>query len=157
MKRSLVFLCSIILFNTAMVQGQIGVFESAVDIGNPKKAGTTQYDSDQQAYTIKGGGYNIWFGRDEFQFAHNKLSGDFILTANFSLVGSGVDPHRKVGWMIRESLEDDASHISATLHGDGLTLLQWRQLKGAHMRDPQDQIFAPKASYQILQLERTGN
>ena len=64
---------------------------------------------------------------------YSKLSGDFILTANFELLGEGVDPHRKVGWMIRESLDDDAAHVSATLHGDGLTVLQWRELKGAHM------------------------
>jgi len=144
------------IFNQIMSQSPIGVFDTSSDVGSPKNVGSTQYNSNQQMYTIKGSGYNIWFGRDEFQFSYKKLSGDFILTANFSLVGSGVDPHRKVGWMLRESLDDDASHISATLHGDGLTVLQWRRLKGAHMRDPQDEIFAPKKFYQIIQLERQG-
>jgi TolB protein len=65
-------------------------------------------------------------------------------------------PHRKVGWMIRESLDEDASHISATLHGDGLTVLQWRALRGAYMRDPEDQLFSPKSHYSIIQLERKG-
>lgn len=58
--------------------------------------------------------------------------------------------------MIRESTEENASHISATLHGDGLTVLQWRELRGAFMRDPEDEIFAPKSHYTILQLERSG-
>ena len=138
------------------LNAQIGIFQTAEDVGDPKTAGNTQYHEQEQAYTIKGGGYNIWFGRDEFHFPHTKLSGDFILTANFSLIGEGVDPHRKLGWMIRESLDEDAAHISATLHGDGLTVLQWRPLKGAHMRDPQDEIFAPKSHYQVLQLERNG-
>jgi TolB protein len=77
-----------------------------------------------------------------------------MLTANFEFVGEGVDPHRKVGLMIRESIDDEASHISATLHGDGLTVLQWRELRGAYMRDPQDEIFTKKTHYSILQLER---
>lgn len=156
MKQYLVLLSYLITFNLAMAQDQLGVFENSVDVGNPKQAGSSLYDSNEQEYIIKGSGYNIWFGRDEFQFTYKKLTGDFILTANFSLIGEGVDPHRKVGWMIRESLDDDAAHASATLHGDGLTLLQFRRLKGAHMRDPQDQVFAPKSNYQIIQLERNG-
>lgn len=157
MKVLLTLFTVLILLPPAMAPAQVGIFDSAVDIGDPKMTGSTEYHAGQQVYTVKGGGYNIWFGRDEFQFAHSKISGDFILTANFSLIGTGVDPHRKVGWMIRESLDDDAAHISATLHGDGLTVLQWRPLKGAHMRDPQDEIFAPKGNYQILQLERSGS
>ncbi|MEO8623073.1 MAG: hypothetical protein ABI625_18505, partial [bacterium] len=32
----------------------------------------------------------------------------------------------------------------------------WRRLRGAYMRDPQDEIFAVKKNAEILQLERTG-
>ncbi len=149
-------LCFFLLPVTYAQQTSLGIFEKSEDIGRPKNAGSAQYDESTQTYTLKGAGYNIWFERDEFQFLHKKLSGDFILTAHFELVGAGTDPHRKVGWMIRESLEDDAAHLSAVAHGDGLTVLQWRALKGAFMRDPQDEIFAPKGGYQILQMERTG-
>jgi Tol biopolymer transport system component len=58
--------------------------------------------------------------------------------------------------MIRESLDETSSHASATLHGDGLTVLQWRGEKGAEMRDPQDEIFAPDSGYNVIQLERSG-
>ena len=94
------------------------------------------YDEGSQTYSIKGGGYNIWFERDEFQYAYKKIKGDFILTANFAFVGKGTDPHRKIGWMVRETLDDNSPHASAVVHGDGLTVLQWRMLKGAFMRDP---------------------
>ena len=157
MKFLLAFVFSTLLLSVSMTQAQIGVFDTSVDVGNPKLPGSTEFQSETETYTLKGSGYNIWFGRDEFQFPHTKLSGDFILTANFSFIGEGVDLHRKIGWMIRESLDDDSPHISATLHGDGLTVLQWRPLKGAHMRDPQDEIFAPKSHYQVLQLERKGH
>jgi Tol biopolymer transport system component len=58
--------------------------------------------------------------------------------------------------MIRATTEDNAPHISATLHGDGLTVLQWRVMKGAFMRDPEDEIRATKSKYTIIQLERSG-
>ena len=133
-----------------------GIFQKADDVGNPAKKGKSSYDALKQQYTVIGGGYNIWFQRDEFQYLYSSIKGDFILTANFAFVGDGVDPHRKVGWMVRESLDDDASHISATLHGDGLTMLQWRALRGAYMRSPEDEIAAPKPNYSVLQLERKG-
>ncbi len=145
------------LLSAVSLLGQIGIFETAADVGDPKVAGSSLYDQDQQTYLLSAGGYNIWFNRDEFHYAYRQLNGDFILTANFSFKGDGADPHRKIGWMIRESLDDNSAHISATLHGDGLTVLQWRGLRGAYMRDPQDEIFAPKSHYQILQLERQGS
>lgn len=142
---------------SASAMGQnTGIFDIATDVGKPKNTGSTSYNSADQTYTLKGSGYNIWFNRDEFQYAATKLKGDFILTANFKHNGEGFDPHRKIGWMIRASLEDDAAHASAVLHGDGLTVLQWRVMKGAFMRDPEDEIFPPKHHYTILQMERAG-
>lgn len=137
-------------------QGPVGIFEASADVGNPKKKGSVQFDASSQVYTLKGAGYNIWFGRDEFQYAFKKLKGDFIVTADFEFVGNGTDPHRKIGWMVRQTADDNAPHITATLHGDGLTVLQWRPLKGSHMRDPEDELFAPKKNYRTLQLERSG-
>lgn len=136
---------------------QIGVFKYSQDIGNPKLVGAAEYNPNTQDYIMKGSGYNIWFGRDEFFYLYNKLEGDFILTAEFQFLGTGVDPHRKVGWMIRTTEDDNSAHITAALHGDGLTVLQWRELKGAFMRDPEDEIFSPKSNYQIIQLERKGD
>ncbi|CAN5491091.1 SMP-30/gluconolactonase/LRE family protein [soil metagenome] len=145
------------LFNATYAQNNpLGDFESNTDIGDPKNSGSAEYDASTQTYTIKGSGYNIWFGRDEFQYLYKRLKGDFILTANFGFEGEGVDPHRKVGWMVRASTDEDAAHMSAVWHGDGLTVLQWRMLKGAHMRDPEDEIFAPKKNYNVIQLERAG-
>jgi Tol biopolymer transport system component len=132
------------------------VFENSQDVGNPKLAGMSKYDASTQAYSMKGAGYNIWFGRDEFQYAYKKIKGDFILTAHVEFIGKGTDPHRKIGWMVRESVDAEAAHISAAYHGDGLTTLQWRGLRGAYMRDPQDQISFLKKSLQVIQLERKG-
>jgi Tol biopolymer transport system component len=154
----LIFLLSFIfLFNLTMAQtGFVGDFKLNLDIGNPEIAGTAKYDSTSQVYLLRGAGYNIWFDRDEFNFLFNKIEGDFILTANFEFIGEGTDLHRKIGWMIRGSQDENAPHISAVLHGDGLVALQWRELEGGTMRDPENEISAPKPNYQTIQLERKG-
>ena len=138
-------------------QNPLGIFENHGDIGKPKKAGSSQYDQATQTYTITGAGYNVWFNRDEFQFAYKKISGDFLLTADFAFPEGGGDPHRKIGWMVRESLDEQAASMNACAHGDGLIVLQWRQYRGMFMRDPQDEIFFPKKKFQTIQLERTGS
>jgi Tol biopolymer transport system component len=121
-------------------------------------AGSTSYDEASQTYTIRGSGANIWFNQDQFHYTYKKLGGDFVLTADFAFSGdtSGSIGHRKIGWMIRESAAADAASINATSHIDGLTVLQWRELRGAYMRDPQDEIFYPKKGLQTIQLERKG-
>jgi len=155
MKNFIIILC-ILSVSQVFAQQTIGIFQNNKDIGNPKIAGSANYDVENQTYTLTGAGYNIWFERDEFHYLYNELEGDFILTANFAFEGEGTNAHRKIGWMLRSSEEDNAVHCSAVLHGDGLTVMQWRLLRGAFMRDPEDEIFAPKPAYQILQLERSG-
>lgn len=156
MKKNIILIFMLIA-SVGFTQEPVGIFNFNRDIGNPKLKGSASYDTDTQVYTLKGAGYNIWFERDEFNYLFNKIKGNFILTANFAFEGEGVDPHRKIGWMVRGSEEENAAHCSAVLHGDGLTVLQWRVLRGAFMRDPQDEIFATKPNYEIIQLERVGN
>lgn len=139
-----------------MAQNPVGDFSNHTDVGNPKLKGAAAFNVSEQNYHLKGAGYNIWFGRDEFHYAYNKIKGDFILTANFKLIGNGVDPHRKIGWMVRANDGDDAAHMTATVHGDGMIAMQWRRMRGAHMRDPQDEIFTKKKGTEIVQLERLG-
>ncbi len=152
----LFFLVGKLLFCPITGFAQIGIFAESQDVGKPAQSGSATYQGEDQSYMLRGAGYNIWFERDEFHYLFRHINGDFILTAEFDFEGKGVDPHRKVGWMIRPTTSEQEMHMSATLHGDGLTVLQWRALPGAFMRDPQDEIFAPKGHYSILQLERQG-
>lgn len=155
--RYLLLFISCLLFNSTMAQEKsAGIFQGNTDIGKPKNPGSVIYNSSDQSYSIKGSGYNIWFARDEFQYLYKKIKGDFILTADFKFEGKGKEAHRKTGWMLRASTDEDAQHISATLHGDGLTVMQWRDVKGAEMKDPQNEIFAKDSSYNVIQLERSG-
>lgn len=156
MKFRMLIICLWIIQLSMAQSNPIGIFQDHTDIGKPAKKGDVLYDSSVQSYHFKSGGYNIWFNRDEFHYAYNKIKGDFILTAQVQLLGQGIDPHRKIGLMVRASAQDDAAHVSALVHGDGLTVLQWRPLRGAYMRDPEDEIFAIRKNAQIIQLERLG-
>ncbi len=146
------------IYNPAAGQHKnIGIFDFAMDIGRPKNGGASRYDEATQTYYLKGSGYNIWFNRDEFQYLCKRMTGNFILTANFEFSGDQGNDHRKLGWMIRESVDEGAASVNAVVHGDGLTVLQWRLLRGAYMRDPEDEIFYPKKTvFRTVQLERSG-
>lgn len=134
-------------------QGPTGIFEDHGDVGAVKVAGSAAYDTDLQEYRIAGSGTNIWFDRDEFHFVWKRLKGDFIVRARVGFVGQGVQPHRKIGWMVRSSLETDSPHVSAAVHGDGLTSLQFRPAAGAQT----EEIRSPVQGAEILQLQRKGD
>ncbi len=151
----LVFVFSIFLGFDAHAQPS-GIFQQQKDIGQPKLKGSIVYDPATQVYSLSGSGYNIWFNRDEFRYAYNYIKGDFILTANISFTDTSGDPHRKVGWMVRQSDDPQSALVTATMHGDGLNAMQFRPLRGAFMRDPEDEIRFPKKKVEVLQLERKG-
>ena len=90
---------------------------------------------------------------DEFQFLWKKMKGDFIVRARVEFVGAGVEPHRKIGWMARASLDSDASYVDAVEHGVGLTSLQYRLSAGSNT----DQQVLSISNADIIQLERRGN
>ncbi len=152
---ALLIFCSI---SSRSQTGQVGIFDNQQDIGYVKHAGSAVYDQATQSYIIKGSGANIWFNEDQFHYAYKKISGDFILTADFAFTGdtAGAVGHRKIGWMVRESTAADAVSMNACSHIDGLIALQWREMKGAFMQDPQGEIFYPKKGLQTMQLERKG-
>lgn len=157
MKHFFLLLLSLTPAVLSCAQDSVGIFTFNQDIGNPAKKGSAEYDRKTQVYTVKGGGYDIWYNRDEFHYLWNKLNGDFVLTANFELAGEGGNSQLKTGWMIRKDTDPSSALISTALHRDGLTVLQWRSQKGANMLFPQDEMFFQKRNVQTMQLERKGN
>jgi len=73
------------LFTRSIAQHPVGIFDDHLDIGNPKLKGDANYDENTQTYNLAGGGYNIWFNRDEFHFVYKKLSGDLFSPQIFDL------------------------------------------------------------------------
>lgn len=142
--------CLLSAFPHAQAQGQ---FSQHLDIGAVKTKGSLKYDNNSQQYTISASGTNMWAAEDELHFAFNEMQGDFIVRARVKFVGEGVDPHRKVGWNVRSSLDSGSPHVHATVHGDGLTSLQYRQKKDG----PTEQYVMNITAPDVIQLERKGD
>ncbi|MCA9127857.1 MAG: TolB family protein [Planctomycetales bacterium] len=131
----------------------VGQFDHHGDVGAVKHTGSSVYDPAAQEYHLSGAGTNMWFAQDEFQFVWKKMRGDFVLRCQAELLGAGVDPHRKLGWMIRSSLDTDSPYVDLAVHGDGLTSMQFRRNKG----DNTEQVESPVKAPNVLQLVRKNN
>ncbi|KPK43232.1 MAG: biopolymer transporter TolR [Phycisphaerae bacterium SG8_4] len=130
----------------------LGGFDAHNDVGRVQRPGSVRYDTESEQYLIEGSGTNMWFGQDEFHFLWKRLKGDFILRARVKFVGQGVEPHRKTGWMIRETLDHNSAHVNACVHGDGLTSLQFRRTKDG----PTEEVKSTATAPDVIQLERRG-
>ncbi|RZK42607.1 MAG: biopolymer transporter TolR [Hymenobacter sp.] len=142
-----------LLFAVSHLQAQqLGIFEGQQDIGTGAKPGAGAYAPATQQYTVAGAGANVWGEHDDFHYVYKKISGDFILYARAEFVGRGVEPHRKMGWMVRQSLASNSPQVCVAVHGDGLTSLQYRRAAGA----PTTETKAAITHADVVQLERTG-
>ena len=74
----------------------------------------------------------------------------------FRVIQLGAIGHRKVGWMVRESVAADAVSMNGCKHIDGLIALQWRAMKGAFMQDPQGEIFSAKRGFKPCSWKAKG-
>src|SRR6267143_4089887 len=92
----------------------LGQFEDHTDVGSPKLAGSATFDAVSQEYSISAAGLNMWADRDEFHFLWKWMKGDFILQARVEFIGKGVDPHRKLGWIVRSTVDEDSPYADAT-------------------------------------------
>lgn len=130
----------------------LGQFEEQVDVGVVWHPGSCAYDPEQQTYTIASAGANIWGDHDDFHFVWKRITGDFIVTTRGSLLGEGINPHRKLGWMARTRLDTGSPCVCTGIHGDGLLTLQFRREQGGET----EEVRSPLKGADVIQLERKG-
>jgi hypothetical protein len=133
-------------------QNAVGLFENHADIGPVINKGSAIYDASSRRYTLTGSGNSMWFKNDEFHFVWKKLNGDFIISTQPTLMGSGGDAHKKAGIIVRTGLDTSSAMVCLTVHLDGLTAFQFRKKNGANT----EEIKIPMMAADILQLERRG-
>jgi hypothetical protein len=136
----------------AIDQEPEGLFASHRDVGDVRHPGSIVFDKDAKTYTMTGSGANMWARRDAFHFAWERVEGDVSLAADIAFVGQGKEPHRKACLIIREDLDADSAYVDAALHGDGLTSLQFRDVKDDFTHEVQANVWAPKR----LRIEKKG-
>jgi sugar lactone lactonase YvrE len=134
-------------------QTSLGLFEKSSDIGAVKIPGSVEYDEAKKTYTVAGGGENMWAATDAFHYVWKRLSGDLSIASDIQFIGTGGNAHRKACLIIRQSLDPDAAYADAALHGDGLTSLQYREVKGGPTREIQSNVKAPRR----IQIEKRGD
>lgn len=134
-------------------QSAVGVFDAQTDIGKVRTAGSASYYPQLQAYQVTGSGQNMWNDHDDFHFVWKRMTGNFILSTRARFIGAGVEGHRKIGWTIRPSLETNSAHVTAAVHGDGLTSLQFRRATGAITEEAKSRDSLPNPDA-VIQLER---
>lgn len=150
---AIIFLTTSSITASSFQPQPVGIFDDHYDVGQVKKSGSSIYNAEDQEYVIEGAGTNMWGTQDEFQFAWKRMKGNFIVRTRARFVGKGVEAHRKIGWIARTSLEPESAHVNATVHGDGLTSLQFRRTKGG----PTEEVKSSITSADVIQLERKGN
>jgi TolB protein len=146
-------LCIIAPTAFAAAPAQLGIFEGQQDVGTVLHAGSAHYDAASGVYTLAGSGENMWWAEDDFHYVWKKVSGDFSLAADISILGTGGDPHRKAVLMVRQTLDGNSMAVDLAVHGDGLTSLQWRAAAGDNMHEVQANVKAPS----IVRLEKHGD
>jgi glucose/arabinose dehydrogenase/regulation of enolase protein 1 (concanavalin A-like superfamily) len=119
------------------------------DIGNPALPGNADYDATNQAFTVDGGGKDIWGTRDELRYMYQPLSGDGEIVSRVTSQ-TATDPWSKSGIMIKESATPGATYaLIGVSPGNGL-FMQYNFNKNAGPRP----VFAFPA---WLKMKRVGN
>lgn len=152
MKKICLTLALLLSFIASNAQNPVGIFENHADIGPVINKGSANYDATAHKYILTGAGNSMWFKRDEFYFVWKKLKGDFIITTQPTLIGSGGDAHKKAGIIARTGVDTSSAMVCLTVHLDGLTAFQFRKKNGENTQE----IKIPILGADILQLERRG-
>ncbi|HJP86640.1 MAG TPA: hypothetical protein VJ852_11650 [Gemmatimonadaceae bacterium] len=153
MRLSTIIAIMLTLSSDLAAQSAIGVFDAQGDVGQTRHPGSASYDARNQHYVISGAGQNMWGDHDDFHFVWKQLAGNFILSTRAHFIGRGREPHRKIGWTIRPSLDTRSAHVTAAVHGDGLASLQFRRTASAATEEIRSADSLPNADA-VIQLER---
>lgn len=97
------------------------------DVGSPSKAGSASHAGG--AFTVDGGGADIWGTADAFRFVRQRLGGDFTLTARVTSV-QNTHGWAKAGVMAREGLGAVARHAMMVVTPGNGTAFQRRASAG---------------------------
>jgi TolB protein len=149
----MIWILGIVAFASCNKAPDLGIFQGNNDIGNVGYAGSVVFDPADSTYMVSGGGTNMWFTKDELHYVWKKMSGDVSIAADIEWIGEGVEAHRKACLIIRQDLDTGSVYADAALHGDGLTSIQYREVKNGVTREVQSNITSPTR----LRIEKTGD
>jgi hypothetical protein len=98
----------------------------------PSIIGEASYDPNvgNGKFTISGGGHDIWDAADGFHFVHQKMTGDFVITAEVVDI-QNTDAWAKAGVMVRETLDAGSRFAMMAVTPGNQAHLQGRRITGS--------------------------
>src|SRR5260221_7048012 len=130
----------------------LGPFTDHGDVGRAARAGSAEYDSAKQTFLVTGGGANMWAGADAFHYVWKQMSNDVAITSDIEFLGTSAEAHRKACLVVRQTLDDDSPYVDVAVHGNGLTSIQYREVKGGVTHEIKGTLSAPKR----VRIEKRG-
>ena len=121
------------------------------DVGQTGVAGSATFVSG--AFTVRGGGADIWGDSDGFQFVNQGVSGDFTLTARVSNQ-TDTNTYAKAGIMLRNSLSSTAANVLLDMRPGGDVEFMTRAADGGSEAFLAGTTLAAPA---WVRLDRTGS
>ena len=92
----------------AAVVSQVAPGWTDANIGGPSFAGSASLNGG--VFTVSGGGSNIWYSADQFNYVYQTLNGDGTIVAQVLTQGN-TNPWAMAGVMIRNSVSDKGSTL----------------------------------------------
>ena len=102
---------------------------TGVDVGEFEGEGHEAYDPETAAWTIEGGGRNIWREVNEFRFVQREVDGAVRIQGRVSDVAD-LSEYSKAGFLVRDSLAEDAAYGGVAVTPQHGTELLWRTTAG---------------------------
>ncbi len=102
------------------------------DVGGALKGGLSKAG---EAFSLFGGGRDVWGSRDEFRFLHRAATGDFSLSVVIRDI-EDLDAYTKAGLMVRASEAPDAPFVLLSSFPSGEVQLAHRDAPGVDVSAP---------------------
>jgi regulation of enolase protein 1 (concanavalin A-like superfamily) len=105
-------------------------------------------------FTANGGGADIWYSSDQFNYLYQSLAGDLTITARVASQ-QNTDGWAKAGVMVRETPAANASYVSVLLTPVNGLVMQYRSTTGSNA--VQQAQVAALAAPNWVRLVRSGS
>lgn len=151
MRSAIAFAAFVSLWAAPTHAEPVGDFAEHADVGEVATPGSATLEED--TYRLTASGANIWGSGDAFHYVWTQRSGDLHIAADIAFEGTGGDPHRKAGLMIRQNRTPGSPYADVMVHGDGMVALQYREVQDGPTRQIVSAVSHPKR----VRLEREGD
>ena len=123
------------------------------DIGTVGVAGSATYASATSAFTVNGGGANIYGTADAFNYAYQGLAGNGSIVAEVDNI-TDTGAYARGGVMIRGSTAAGAQEVDVVINANGTAQVEYRSTVGGSTTAITDSGYAAP---QWVELARAGN